>query len=470
MPAATIRSVARGAAASRAVIARARRHRGGRRAGDLRRRAGADGERRRGRSELAVRRCPWPRRLVAARSADPAARRRPCATMCSPLPAATQRPFFSASITGTPIFLMPRSISAKPQEQAVAPASPPALAYDNDMLDALAWQGALKARQSRQFRGISRAISQRSVRQACRGEFFTLRDCHPQHFHGRQRSRSRNGAHRPPRPGRQSRGARLADGRTEWHRRGPPSARAHARFAPRSRSRHRSSLRRRNRMPPTSQFRSPTRPAAFRKTTTLYAARSAAARLAYEAKVAAAAGSANRLSQETDRTFARRQQPGAGGLAGAGPRGAKRASSVRSAIRRQRSIRRPWPYAKRKTTGSTRCWSGARVWAVCDPPVESNTGMVNVCRGPLQTSSGALDTPAGDQAINWACGIKEGARPLGAIAGKRIFGCGYGIHPEDPDGKYPGNQDIAAKLGMADVPGRATFHCSRRTSAFCRSS
>ena len=108
--------------------------------------------------------------------------------------------------------------------------------------------------------------------------------------------------------------------------------------------------------------------------------------------------------------------------------------------------------------------------AVCDPPVESNTGMVNVCRGPLQTSSGALDTPAGDQAINWACGIKEGARPLGAIAGKRIFGCGYGIHPEDPDGKYPGNQDIAAKLGMADVPGRATFHCSRRTSAFCRSS
>ena len=96
-----------------------------------------------------------------------------------------QRPFFNASITGTPIFLMPRSISAKPQEQAVAPASPPALAYDNDMLDALAWQGALKA--------DSRASFEEYRAQFPKGRFVKLAEANSLRFETATRSISTEG-------------------------------------------------------------------------------------------------------------------------------------------------------------------------------------------------------------------------------------------------------------------------------------
>ena len=56
----------------------------------------------------------------------------------------SQRPFVSSSITGTPIFLVPRSaVSAAPS--ALAPANQATASIDEATLDALGWQGALGA-------------------------------------------------------------------------------------------------------------------------------------------------------------------------------------------------------------------------------------------------------------------------------------------------------------------------------------
>jgi uncharacterized caspase-like protein len=59
----------------------------------------------------------------------------------------TQRPFVSASITGTPVYLVPRSVAAAANAPAQVAAS-----VDEATLDALAWQGALGANSEDAFR------------------------------------------------------------------------------------------------------------------------------------------------------------------------------------------------------------------------------------------------------------------------------------------------------------------------------
>ncbi len=56
-----------------------------------------------------------------------------------------QRPFVSASITGTPIFLVAALRSAPPQAVAVTPPVNATLGGDRSMLDALMWQGAVSS-------------------------------------------------------------------------------------------------------------------------------------------------------------------------------------------------------------------------------------------------------------------------------------------------------------------------------------
>ncbi len=88
------------------------------------------------------------------------------------------------------------------------------------------------------------------------------------------------------------------------------------------------------------------------------------------------------------------------------------------------------------------------------------------CHGPLQTSSGILDTPSGNVAIGNACG-GDNYRDLGMVSGYRAFGCGYGIHPTDRT--YPGNRDIPAKFGVNYIPGSTVYHCNpNKVLAYCK--
>jgi len=75
-----------------------------------------------------------------------------------------QRPFVSASITGTPVYLV-RGAGAPPPAQATAP---PAPAVSSETLDALAWQGALGANTASAFAEYKRQFPQ--------GRFASLAD------------------------------------------------------------------------------------------------------------------------------------------------------------------------------------------------------------------------------------------------------------------------------------------------------
>jgi uncharacterized caspase-like protein len=77
----------------------------------------------------------------------------------------SQRPFVSASITGTPVYLVPRST---PAAVTAAPAArpQPVVTVDNATLDALAWQGAVGANSSASYREYQRQFP--------KGRFATL--------------------------------------------------------------------------------------------------------------------------------------------------------------------------------------------------------------------------------------------------------------------------------------------------------
>ncbi len=78
----------------------------------------------------------------------------------------SQRPFVSASITGTPVYLVPRSTPAAVATSAPAPRPQPAVTVDNATLDALAWQGAASANTSAAYREYQRQFP--------KGRFATL--------------------------------------------------------------------------------------------------------------------------------------------------------------------------------------------------------------------------------------------------------------------------------------------------------
>ncbi len=80
-----------------------------------------------------------------------------------------QRPFVSASITGTPVYLVARSANAAQSNSVAAtqPAPPP-VTVDASTLDALAWQGAVGANSADSYREYKRQFPA--------GRFATLAD------------------------------------------------------------------------------------------------------------------------------------------------------------------------------------------------------------------------------------------------------------------------------------------------------
>lgn len=93
------------------------------------------------------------------------------------------------------------------------------------------------------------------------------------------------------------------------------------------------------------------------------------------------------------------------------------------------------------------------------------------CEGPLQMTyaklGGAGEAPSTQAivALSQACGgSREAIRDLGMVGSDRLFGCSFGIHPKSLDAS---SKDMAAKHGIAYVPGRATYRCPTYKSA-CR--
>nr|WP_303544375.1 caspase family protein [Sphingomonas sp. BIUV-7] len=104
---------------------------------------------------------------------------------------------------------------------------------------------------------------------------------------------------------------------------------------------------------------------------------------------------------------------------------------------------------------------------VCIVPADAQS-MTSRCEGPVASGSAILGTADGDRLVAKACGDRDGVHDLGHVAGKHVFGCGYGLHPDDKDGKRKGNRDLALKFGLPPIPGRSAFHCTRATTSFCR--
>jgi len=125
---------------------------------------------------------------------------------------------------------------------------------------------------------------------------------------------------------------------------------------------------------------------------------------------------------------------------------------------------RPTPSATPNPQDEVLAWREGVV--LCQAP-RQGTGDYT-CVGPLQTTYGAMGKPSGTIAVNQACGISSGARDLGVAGIYRAFGCGYGTHPEDLTGRYPGNRDVPRFMGVDFVNGRATYRCKRRVSAYCK--
>lgn len=93
------------------------------------------------------------------------------------------------------------------------------------------------------------------------------------------------------------------------------------------------------------------------------------------------------------------------------------------------------------------------------------------CYGPLQMTIvqvKSLDDPPTRGNVGMACGASTDLRDLGQIEGYRIFGCGFGIHPDENMRDYPGNIDTYHQLHVTMVPGRRTFYCKRSRLAYCK--
>ncbi len=93
------------------------------------------------------------------------------------------------------------------------------------------------------------------------------------------------------------------------------------------------------------------------------------------------------------------------------------------------------------------------------------------CEGPLQMTYaklGGAGTGLNKQslvALSQACGGREeSVRDLGMVAGSRLFGCSFGLHPQSQDAR---RNDQAIRHGIAYVPGRATYRCPAYVS-YCR--
>ncbi|WP_156679250.1 caspase family protein [Sphingomonas profundi] len=91
------------------------------------------------------------------------------------------------------------------------------------------------------------------------------------------------------------------------------------------------------------------------------------------------------------------------------------------------------------------------------------------CYGPARESSGPIGTREGDRAVERACDARQGIRDLGAIGGFRVYGCGFGVHPDPKPGIDRADYDSSVRFGLKDIPGRGTFHCTRATQGMCRS-
>lgn len=94
------------------------------------------------------------------------------------------------------------------------------------------------------------------------------------------------------------------------------------------------------------------------------------------------------------------------------------------------------------------------------------------CTGPLQFTYAKLgeDGAAIDHmtlgAISMACGgDASSVRYLGKSGVYQIFGCSYGLHPEQPSAK---DRDMAARFGIDYIADRAVYQCPRSASS-CRS-
>ncbi len=98
------------------------------------------------------------------------------------------------------------------------------------------------------------------------------------------------------------------------------------------------------------------------------------------------------------------------------------------------------------------------------------------CDGPLQMTYAKLDEKAptgfadmgdpGPLALSQACGGNpESVRDLGIVGSARLFGCGYGLHPDSRNDATA--RDQAVRHGIGYVPGRATYHCPAYKS-YCR--
>lgn len=101
---------------------------------------------------------------------------------------------------------------------------------------------------------------------------------------------------------------------------------------------------------------------------------------------------------------------------------------------------------------------------LCEPRANSQEWR---CTGPLQMNILRLDAEYTNAQLGLACGSSKGIHEHGSSGKYRVFGCGFGIHP-DPDVRksYPGNRDVAADFGVF-VPARHTYHCPRSKLAYC---
>lgn len=92
------------------------------------------------------------------------------------------------------------------------------------------------------------------------------------------------------------------------------------------------------------------------------------------------------------------------------------------------------------------------------------------CEGPLQMDyaklgNGSSVEPKALFNVSNACGGKvESVRDLGLVGGYRVFGCSYGMHPNQAQRL---SNDAAAKFGLGYIPGRITYRCPKWQSG-CR--
>jgi hypothetical protein len=132
--------------------------------------------------------------------------------------------------------------------------------------------------------------------------------------------------------------------------------------------------------------------------------------------------------------------------------------------------------AERKRLADAKLAEEKRKKEEANRPIEFKEGVVVCtkqseksyrCEGPLQVTYSDLVSQVGRTSVALACGKDsrslDSIRDLGSVNGYRVFGCGYGIHPNST---YPGNRDVPAAYGLY-VSSRATFHCPPSTDAYC---